>query len=427
MHTVKVENLSKKYLVGSFSGYRTFRETVHDLFTSAFGRGRPAQPFANRDGVVDRTLWALKDINFSVESGAVVGIIGRNGAGKSTLLKILSKITEPTAGRVELRGRVGSLLEVGTGFHPELTGHENIYLYGAIMGMSRYDISRKFDEIVAFAEIAKFIDTPVKRYSSGMYMRLAFSVAAHLEPDILLVDEVLAVGDMAFQKKCLGKMEDVAQSQGRTVLFVSHNMAAIRSLCSRTILLHQGQIDMFGDTSECIERYVNRCMTTSRQNDVSQFRRERVSDDTPAIFKSVRVINDNMPDDELPILSSGEDIDIEIDFDVRHPVKHASLTLVLMRTTGEIASTIFSGDQGVDVDLKAPAGRYRCCLKNMPLTPGTYMLDVGLNQAVASKAYDVLIHLPLFIVSDVPQTAGQYPNRRWGAFFWEDVVWQKLL
>ena len=202
----------------------------------------------------DTDLWALRDVSFDVKRGEVVGIIGRNGAGKSTLLKILSRITEPTSGLAEIHGRVGSLLEVGTGFHPELTGRENIYLNGAILGMRRTEIDRQFDEIVAFAEIERFLDTPVKRYSSGMYVRLAFAVAAHLEPEILLVDEVLAVGDMAFQKKCLAKMKDVAQL-GRTILFVSHNMQAIQQLCQRTILLKQGQISFSGRSTDAILRY----------------------------------------------------------------------------------------------------------------------------------------------------------------------------
>jgi ABC-type polysaccharide/polyol phosphate transport system ATPase subunit len=235
---IRVENLSKQYRIGAHEGYKTFRETLVDTVKVPFQRlsSLLSAPCSKLSSTND-TIWALKDVSFEVKQGEVVGIIGRNGAGKSTLLKILSKITEPTEGRVELKGRIGSLLEVGTGFHPELTGHENVYLYGAILGMDRWEVTRKFDEIIAFAEIAKFIDTPVKRYSSGMYMRLAFAVAAHMETEILLVDEVLAVGDTQFQKKCLGKMGDVAR-KGRTVLFVSHNMAAIRNLCPNTILLN---------------------------------------------------------------------------------------------------------------------------------------------------------------------------------------------
>ncbi|HOW89227.1 MAG TPA: ABC transporter ATP-binding protein, partial [Elusimicrobiales bacterium] len=248
---IRVEGLSKRYRIGAREGYRTFRETLTEAAQAPFKRlsalGRPV-PEAE-------TVWALRDLSFEVKRGEVYGIIGRNGAGKSTLLKILSRITEPTGGRAELRGRVGSLLEVGTGFHPELTGHENIYLYGAILGMDRWEISRKFKDIVEFAEIGRFIDTPVKRYSSGMYMRLAFSVAAHLEPEILLVDEVLAVGDSAFQKKCLGRVGQAA-GEGRTVLFVSHNMGALETLCQKGILLEAGRKAFEGGIREAVSRYL---------------------------------------------------------------------------------------------------------------------------------------------------------------------------
>ena len=227
---ISVEGLSKEYVLGGKQGgYETFREAVMRKLTNPFGER----------AAVQKKFWALKDVSFDVKQGEIVGIIGRNGAGKSTLLKILSKIIEPTEGRITLRGRTASLLEVGTGFHPELTGRENIYLNGSILGMKKIEIDKKFDEIVAFAEVEKFIDTPVKHYSSGMYVRLAFAVAAHLDPEILLVDEVLAVGDSLFQKKCLGKMESVARL-GRTVFFVSHNMAAVQRLCSRVILVGLG-------------------------------------------------------------------------------------------------------------------------------------------------------------------------------------------
>jgi lipopolysaccharide transport system ATP-binding protein len=246
--------------------------------------------FNRRSGIKNRQaelIWALKDVSFEVQQGEVVGIVGRNGAGKSTLLKILSRITEPTEGRVELRGRVGSLLEVGTGFHPELTGHENIYLYGAILGMDRREVTRKFDEIVAFAELEKFIDTPVKKYSSGMYMRLAFAVAAHLEPEILLVDEVLAVGDLSFQKKCLGKMNDVSR-QGRTVLFVTHNMGAVRSLCTRAILLRGGTIQKTGAPLEIAAEYENEEISQSNGLWLNQNMEEKHE---TACIESMEVIN----------------------------------------------------------------------------------------------------------------------------------------
>jgi lipopolysaccharide transport system ATP-binding protein len=248
---IHAEKLGKRYRVGAIQdGYKTIRESVMQIALAPLHAAKGA---LTRGGNAN-TFWALKDVSFDVQQGDVIGVIGRNGAGKSTLLKVLSRITDPTEGFADVRGRVGSLLEVGTGFHPELTGRENIFLNGAILGMKRTEIMRKFDEIVDFAEVENFIDTPVKRYSSGMYLRLAFAVAAHLEPEILLVDEVLAVGDAAFQKKCLRRMENVAD-EGRTVLFVSHNMGAIRSLCSKGIFLDQGQIVEQGDLGSCITRY----------------------------------------------------------------------------------------------------------------------------------------------------------------------------
>lgn len=250
---IVVDSLSKRYRIGVSRPYRTLAETVGDLWRSA--RFRPASEEAS-------FIWALRDVSFEVSPGEAVGIIGRNGSGKSTLLKILSRITRPTAGRATLRGRVGSLLEVGTGFHPELTGRENVHLNGSILGMRRNQIRRRFDEIVAFAGVERFIDTPVKRYSSGMYLRLAFAVAAHLEPEILIVDEVLAVGDAQFQKRCLGKMEEVSH-QGRTVLFVSHNMPAVTRLCPRTILLNEGRLVQDGPSHEVATAYLRTGLGTA--------------------------------------------------------------------------------------------------------------------------------------------------------------------
>jgi lipopolysaccharide transport system ATP-binding protein len=257
---IKIKNLSKCYRIGTKEkGYKTFREVIIDGVSAPFRNLKRLQrltKFNNNGNDVQSSdiIWALKDISCEINEGEVLGIIGKNGAGKSTLLKILSRITEPTSGIIEINGRVSSLLEVGTGFHPELTGRENIFLNGAILGMRKQEIKDKFDEIVNFAEIEKFLDTPVKRYSSGMYVRLAFAVAAHLEPEVLLVDEVLSVGDIAFQKKCLGKMEDVAKG-GRTVIFVSHNMSAIRNLCNNAIWLDNGRIVKKGDIDEVIKDY----------------------------------------------------------------------------------------------------------------------------------------------------------------------------
>lgn len=261
-----VDGIAKQYRLGEKAQfYRTLRDTIME--TAA----KPYRAFQRRvsgdNGKVDPgILWALKDVSFQVKKGEVIGLIGRNGAGKSTLLKVLARITEPTRGYADIYGKVGSLLEVGTGFHNELTGRENIYLNGAILGMSRVDIDRHFDSIVSFAEVEKFVDTPVKHYSTGMYLRLAFAVAAHLEPEILLVDEVLAVGDLAFQRKCLGKMSDVAK-QGRTILFVSHNMGAVRSLCSRGVVLNEGTVVADGDIASSIETYYR--LTTQEQEAVA--------------------------------------------------------------------------------------------------------------------------------------------------------------
>lgn len=292
-----VERLSKSYRLGQI-GTGTF---TNDLVTWwAKVRGKP-DPFLRVGVGEDRvrkgdTVWALRDVSFTVEQGEILGIIGRNGAGKSTLLKILSRVTAPTSGKVKLKGRLASLLEVGTGFHPDLTGRENIYLNGAILGMSRSEIERKFDQIVDFAGIEKFIDTPVKRYSTGMYVRLAFAIAAHLEPEILVVDEVLAVGDAAFQKKCLGKMEDVA-SQGRTVLFVSHNMGAVTALTQQCIYMHSGMLVQKGDTSNIVDLYMNEAAHENRQHnsfaDLRQIKRASAIVNPVGKFEWVRTLNED--------------------------------------------------------------------------------------------------------------------------------------
>jgi len=291
---IKVEGLGKRYRLGRMrQGYRTLRESLTDLATAPFRRR------ARGAGGRSEEFWALRDLDIEIRPGEVVGIIGRNGAGKSTLLKVLSRITRPTTGQVRLRGRIASLLEVGTGFHPELTGRENIYLNGSILGMPRREIARKFDEIVAFAEVERFLDSPVKRYSSGMYVRLAFAVAAHLEPEILLVDEVLAVGDASFQKKCLNKMEDVGQG-GRTVLFVSHNMTAVSRLCPRTILLDVGGVVADGPSHQVTSSYLRsgQGTTAAREwhdpgiapgNDIVRLRAARVRTEEGEVTEAIDI------------------------------------------------------------------------------------------------------------------------------------------
>ncbi len=260
---IKVENLSKRFIIShqSRERYVSLRDTVAGRIKNIFSSNSNPETRTSKE-----EFWALKDLNFEIKRGDRVGIIGRNGAGKSTLLKLLSQITEPTKGRIDIDGRIASLLEVGTGFHPELTGRENVFLNGAILGMSRSEIRKKFDEIVAFAEVEQFLDTPVKRYSSGMYVRLAFAVAAHLEPEILIIDEVLAVGDAKFQKKCLGKMESVSKNDGRTILFVSHNIGVLTSLCNQGILLHKGSLISMGSLNAIVPKYfeINKDFTDAR-------------------------------------------------------------------------------------------------------------------------------------------------------------------
>lgn len=302
---IKVDHLAKKFIISHQrqERYTALRDVMADSVRTFGKRFFPWGTADRKSGPELEEFYALKDVSFEVKQGDRIGIIGRNGAGKSTLLKVLSRITEPTSGRVEITGRVASLLEVGTGFHPELTGRENIFLNGAILGMARAEIKRKFDEIVAFAEVEQFLDTPVKRYSSGMYVRLAFAVAAHLEPEILIVDEVLAVGDAQFQKKCLGKMEEVSTQEGRTVLFVSHNMAAVRQLCNAGMLLDSGKIMNFGTATDCISMYSSYSFTTSA--DILSL----ITKIDPLIELDYVAINGN-PSDEIELPRNSRELEI---------------------------------------------------------------------------------------------------------------------
>jgi len=325
-------------------------------------------------GAACEEFWALRDVSFEVKTGEVIGIIGRNGAGKSTLLKILSRITEPTSGRVRIRGRVSSLLEVGTGFHPELTGRENIFLNGAILGMTAAEIKRKFDEIVAFAEIDKFLDTPVKRYSSGMYVRLAFAVAAHLEPEILLVDEVLAVGDMAFRKKCLGKMDNVARG-GRTVLFVSHNMAAIKSLCKQTILLSEGQVKGRGLTDQIVEQYHQVIFKNIDETNLADRKDRSGSGNVRAVSFEVR----NTAEDEIS-LSPGASVEFLIGYEGRNEQPISKLYAgISVRDSDDVAlfacTTAMTGADFYSVPAR---GLIRCRVPHFPLVPGRYSVTLKL-------------------------------------------------
>ena len=372
---ISVENLGKQYRIGQAERYRTLRDSIMDTVYAPF-RGLAELGRVNPDGSNSRkqlpTIWALKDITFQVNYGEAVGIIGRNGAGKSTLLKLISRITEPTLGSIDLYGRVGSLLEVGTGFHPELTGRENIYLNGAILGMRKAEIDRKFDEIVAFSEIEKFLDTPVKFYSSGMYMRLAFSVAAHLEPEILLVDEVLAVGDAAFQKKCIGKMGEVAH-EGRTVMVVSHNMEVINHLTSHAILLDSGKLVMEGATSEVVSHYLK---SQAVSND-GHILADRPKDDS----KIARFLGFwlSSPDGEdAVVFSMGTDVVFNISCEFSRPLLDPYISIEIYTSSGAPVYQLINTDGGLNLSDITGEVKLNACLHDLRLYPGLYYIKLGL-------------------------------------------------
>jgi lipopolysaccharide transport system ATP-binding protein len=371
---IRAERLSKLYRIGQREKFTTLRDVISRTFTAPFRRwfkNNQNEIIPNHQPLTsDNYIWALKDVSFEVKQGEVVGIIGRNGAGKSTLLKILARITEPTEGYAEVRGRVGSLLEVGTGFHPELTGRENIYLSGAVLGMKKREIDRKFDEIVSFAEMEKFIDTPVKYYSSGMYVRLAFAVAAHLDPEILLVDEVLAVGDAAFQKKCLGKMGDVAK-EGRTVLFVSHNMAAIENLCTRAFLLDNGRIIYSGDTRFVIQTYLqtmSQISYISLQNQSNRTGTGRV--------RFTHFYIEDINGRKLRTIQSGQDIVLVFGFKCKEGdnPQNVAFDFGIHAITGERLAVLHTDFVGQTFPKVPPKGEVRCYIPRFPFAPGRYIV-----------------------------------------------------
>ena len=357
---IEVENLGKVYKIGSAESYYSLRDSISNLFDFK-KRISPKEEFQ-----------ALKNVSFEVHQGDTLGIIGRNGAGKSTLLKVLSQITPPTTGKIKMRGRVASLLEVGTGFHPELTGRENIYLNGAILGMTRKEIKRKFDQIVDFSEIEKFLDTPVKRYSSGMYVRLAFAVAAHLEPEILIVDEVLAVGDIQFQQKCLNKMQDVAKG-GRTVLFVSHNLGAINKLCQHSILLDKGQISFSGPSSEVVKKYLNTGFQKGGVYEQKTDKTKKMNLRKVSLSPNKRNVSENINYDE--------EIVIRIEYEVNASVKNALLWVSLQTLEGITVFCSADYDYIPQLQHERKPGYYQTDV-TIPakwLNADSYMVNVGLN------------------------------------------------
>jgi lipopolysaccharide transport system ATP-binding protein len=402
---VRADGLGKQYRLGDGSGsrYQTLRDTL------ALAAMRPFRSTTNGNGRGE-LFWALRDVSFEIRQGEAVGIIGRNGAGKSTLLKILSRITGPTEGRAEIRGNVGSLLEVGTGFHPELTGRENVFLNGAILGMKRAEIARKFDDIVAFAEIEKFIDSPVKVYSSGMYMRLAFAVAAHLDPEILIVDEVLAVGDAAFQKKSLGKMEEVAQG-GRTILFVSHNMAAIEALTHRCIYLDRGRIKMFDDTRAAVAAYRAASVPANGDADLDRWTDRRTSGQSRIVkFECTRA-----------------DGEAAHTFAPREPIRFRVAVRFDEAVTADVSITVeadweqplFTTHLSDTQQLRPRSGlvEFEAMLNPNLLRQGRYLVSIAVGKTNWISTIDVVHHFPAFEITGHPDS-GHFPlDNRWGPLY----------
>jgi len=405
---ISIENLGKMYRIGKNGwGDDGLRHVLHDKLTAA-RRWLTRQP-SEHESKVDE-FWALKDVSFEVETGEVIGIIGRNGAGKSTLLKILSRITEPTEGRVRISGRVTSLLEVGTGFHPDLTGRENIFVNGAILGMSRAEIKKRFDEIVAFAEVERFLDMPVKRYSSGMYVRLAFAVAAHLEPEILIIDEVLAVGDVVFQKKCIGKMQSVARG-GRTVLFVSHNLQTITGLTERAVLLQWGQVAAIGPSAEVVERYL------ATQISGAAVYQKKASGVRPEITRVQ--LHTSEPGN---LQRFGRPMTLDIEITTPEAVPNANVSFCIMTSGHQSVVHVLNLDS--EVPMLRSAGRHTlsCRFPNLRLYPGHYHLNFYFGASEPRRIFESPEQICPFEVAVLDEVRDfyWYPN---GALYVEDVVW----
>lgn len=406
---IRVESIGKQYHIGGPQiRYRTLRETLVQSAKRPFLRiSNSLRGNAYGASDLNKIIWALKNISFEVKPGEAIGIIGRNGAGKSTLLKVLTRITEPTEGAAEIRGRVGSLLEVGTGFHPELTGRENVYLNGAILGMKKVEIERKFDEIVDFAEIEKFLETPVKHYSSGMYVRLAFAVAAHLEPEILFVDEVLAVGDIAFQQKCLGKMDSIAK-EGRTILFVSHNLAAVENLCRRGLVIDSGYLVCDDTQTNAIAHYLSRITPHNTILDTDQRSGSGLIRVTEIQFR-------DMQGNRLNILQSGQDVDVYL-FYRTNPGYKDNWAHVGISVSNQAGVKIFSQSTrmaGTKFVKLGSTGAFVCRIPKIPLPPANYWLDF--NVKVDEVYADSLTEAIKFsVVEGDFYKSGQLPNSQSG-------------
>ena len=404
---IEIDKIGKKYHLGRRRLARSFQDAVIGTLKSPFRRIQEL----SLGGAADEEFWALRDITLNIDRGEVLGLIGRNGAGKSTLLKILSRIVEPTEGEARLHGRMASLLEVGTGFHPDMTGRENIYLNGSILGMKRAEIARRFDEIVAFAEVEKFLETPVKRYSSGMYVRLAFAVAAHLEPEILIVDEVLAVGDAEFQQKCLGRMKEVAQGHGRTVLFVSHNMAAIEALCRTCVVLEKGRLVRVGPAAECVRHYLKLSQGVSRGGIVQV---ERPGSATPWAT-AIRILVDGEASGHMPM---GSDLAFEVDFRAADPLRVVNLRVVIHTTGGHDMLHVSNQFQpATGYDDAVSAGRIRCHLGAVPFCPGVYPVSVWVGDR-AGETHHLERQFSFEVVERASADMGRVPEAVDSIMWW---------
>lgn len=421
---IKAEDISKQYRLG-LVGTGTVRDDLKRWWYNVRGKD---DPFLKIGEANDRSskaesdyVWSLQNINFEINQGDSVGIIGRNGAGKSTLLKILSQVTQPTTGKIYTKGRIASLLEVGTGFHPEMTGRENIYLNGAILGMRKHEIARKFDEIVAFSGVERYIDTPVKRYSSGMYVRLAFAVAAHLESEILIVDEVLAVGDAEFQKKCLGKMNDVSKGEGRTVLFVSHNMAAIRGLCNSGIVLENGLIRFNGDVEKALDVYTENTLSTDSITIFDQNTKREGSGNI--MFTSIRLSNKNgFSANEFSI---GDDINITFEIDNKANERTSEFGIQIFDSTDMPIFHIMPRDSNFSIKHNNQFEKYSISINDIRLFPGVYYINLTASSTTGHEVFDCIKGVISFEIID----GGNYTVRslpRAAGLIFMNPIWEKI-
>jgi lipopolysaccharide transport system ATP-binding protein len=403
---IKVDQVSKLYQIGSKKS-ASLRETIAGLFSRS-----------NKGGNTD--FWALRDVSFELKKGEVLGVVGRNGAGKSTLLKVLSRITEPTDGTIAINGRVGSLLEVGTGFHPELSGRENIFLNGSILGMKKAEIKTKFDEIVDFSGVEKFIDTPVKRYSSGMYVRLAFAVAAHLEPEILIIDEVLAVGDAEFQKKCLGKMQDVA-GQGRTVLFVSHNMSTVSSLCTSGLFLKNGQVVYQGAVDQVIERYLNVSTSTEPSVDLRTYPARQGKQEWGRLTGISMVNGEDEPSNSFAI---GDTFKIQIDFELDLSLRTLEVGFGIVDGSGLIRQLFVGNWEGLKSVYSVGNHRVTCTVPQILLVPGNYFISCWIKEQGRGVDDQVDVPIQFEVIGKDITGFNPYFERYKHAGIFQRSVWQ---